>query len=223
MLSNIINVNNSRAITNQNVIVQEEEEMSDQFMTSDELISFINENQHLENVNITIDDLTGIDLLNFIEFNYINIERAKKLSLRNMLDRYRNDQFYKFLDPFAAYELKINESTDKEYSMFKDELFSKVRIKGKYLLVDEFNVEHYDFIYEGNNERVRIGRTKNFETTDITLNNAKIHCVTYVLDSSGFTNWAPIYYSKNAKYFILGSLSNTFGYEFMKVFFEIDD
>ena len=216
-------INNVDRVAYEKTISQEEEEMAEQLLTSDELLRFINENQHQKNVDISVDDLKGIDIDDFIKSNQISMGYVKIIGLKHVLEKYRETLNLKVLEPFIAYEIKSIDSTGDEYKRFKEEFFKKAGLKGELLHTDIFEIDHFDIIIGEKNHRIRIGQTKNLDNIDIEKNNFGVYCVTYVLDSSGFKNWAPIYYSKNAKYFILGTMQNEFENDLIKVFCEIDD
>jgi hypothetical protein len=221
LVSCVTNINDNK-VKNDSSVSQKEVAMMEPLLSREEFIEFINENQHLDNVNITEDDLEGIDIEDFIKSSSMNKDSIKRYGLMQAIERYQEELKWRILEPFVAYDLKSVESTDEEFIKFKKRFFEEVDIRSEYLLTDDFMIDRFYIYYKGRNQSVLIGQTKNLEKANITKQD-NVYCVTYILDASGYTHWAPIQYSKNSKYFILKIEYNDFEYQLLKIFCEIDD
>jgi uncharacterized protein YcfL len=190
------------------------------FLTKEELLNFIEENQTSEIVGITSKDLAGIDVEDFIRTCFITEDSVAGMDLKFFLHNYilvirKND-----MEPFSAKELINVESSPEEFEAFKDTYFENLNITYEFLYVDEYGIENYNFIMPDKTYEVLIGQTTLLSKNIVSLDPDGTYYVVYEDDPSLFY---PIKYSKNSKYFILCYMYDDNEYNFIKTFYEIEE
>ena len=203
---------------------QGEGQMSDtNYMTKEEFLQYIKENQHLETVDITVEDLNGVDIDDFIMYSRFSKEDIDGFFLKYALESYLRDLKYRKLEPYMAIELTSADSTDEEFKTFKDKYFNIIGLAYEHEFVDEYGIDNYRFQVDEKKHTIGLGKTQNLGDCKIDKNNKGFYCVEYIQDQSGLMLSMPIYYSKNAKYFILADMYNEAEYELISFFCEMGD
>ena len=199
---------------------QGEGQMSDtNYITKEKFLEYI----ATQNVGITLDDLEGIDIDDFIVYSNFTEESVKILYLDKALERYLRDLKYRKLEPYMAIELTSADSTDEEFQKYKEKYFNIIGMAYEHEFVDEYGIDNYRFQIDDKKHTIGLGKTQNLGDCKIDKNNKGFYCVEYIQDQSGLVLSVPIYYSKNAKYFILADMYNEAEYELISIFCEMDD
>jgi hypothetical protein len=95
-----------------------EEDMNEPLITKDELLKYIQENQNKETVDITVEDLEGIDIEDFIEFWHLTKDNIKDSFLKIIVDRYKEHLIWEENAKIFAREIVNVDSTEEEFQEF---------------------------------------------------------------------------------------------------------
>ena len=202
---------------------QGEKEMEIQLLTVEEFIKCIEENQHLEAVDITVDDLEGIDIEGFIEYGHFTKDSFGRRYLRNALESYLVHVEDEKLLEYLAHELVSVDSTDEEYEKFKQKFIpaidGKIISSGKYKdLIDWYRVIFKDSDGKERTEYMWIGQTKYLDKFVTSRSESSgVYYIQIPMDSSGFGYEGSFHYNKNKKFFYTGGK-----FEWGIMFFEME-
>ena len=190
-----------------------EEEQEIVLMTKEEFLIFIEENQDLETVDITVDDLVGIDIDDFIAHWHLTKDVVDTTFLKNALEWYLRDIENQTLIAYLATELVSVDSTDEEYKAFLGKFISSIDgmiiWSGGEDLVGWYRVTFEAETYahpegEEKTEYMWILQTKNLSDFGTRLSDSGTYLIQIPWDSSGLGYEAGFFYNKNQKFFFTG-------------------
>jgi len=166
--NNINNINNA----------QGEDHITEiKLMTKEEFIKYIEENQHLETVNITLDDLKCIDIDDFIAYCQFTKEDIDGFYLKYALELYLENLKYMKLERHMSSEIISVSSSAEEFEAFIEEYFKKVNRPYKNTSKDRYGIDNFDISIDGKEYRIRVGRTQNLGDYETEKNNNGFYCI----------------------------------------------
>ena len=209
-------------------LLKGEEQMEEQLMAKEELLTFIEENQNLETVDITVDDLKDIDVDAYIRYwHFRTIDDIQNVFLRRTLESYLASIESQNRAAYMAQELLSVESTDEEYEKFKEVFISSVDghldYKGKeYTYLDLYYTyyngpdgeETWEYLYIGQTKYLNQFSTEKYNDARDIFGYYKIHLP---VDSEGLTYVQGFCYNKNQKYFMVTYQFEPF-FDMIKIF-----
>ena len=207
--------------------VNDKEQMEIQLITKEELLKFIKENQDSETVDITVDDLEGVDIDGFVARWHFTKDNIAGLFLKTKLDTYLLEIEAKGQPTYIAQELVSVNSTDAEYREFKEKFIASVDNyfdhKGKVKsYLDRYHVYYNDLDGEEIWDYLYIGQTKYLDQFDTMKqgdpdNDSCYYEILLPVDSEGLTYVQGFYYNKNKKYFMVSDQYDPF-FDMIKIF-----
>ena len=184
--------------------------METQLMTKEEFIKYIEENQHLETVDITVGDLNGVDIDGFIEYWHFSEDIVRNRYLKRALESYLLELEREKNRVYLAQELVSVDSTDEEYEKFKEEFFSEIGAEVKSVnkvkdALDWYRISFKDLEGEQVEKYVFIGQTKHLKefVTDQDKRTG-VYSIFIKLKADGYGFEGALVYNKNQKYFFTG-------------------
>lgn len=188
------------------------------YMSKEEFIEYI----ETHDVDITVDDLSNIDVDDFLCFlGYTSgMVFSEDYSFKLAIRFYLNNLEHRVFEPFMAKEIISVPSTDIEYEDFKGVFLGSIDKPYEFRYTDDFGLDTYNIVIEQKNYQIKIGQTQNLDKCHLEKTHDGFYGVYYKGDP-GVTQ--PIIYSKNHKYFILRGYYDELENEFVKAFCSIDD
>jgi hypothetical protein len=182
-------------------------------MTKEELIEFIENNQHLVTVDITVEDLEGVDVDGLIARYHFTKEVIGHRYLRTAVDGYLNYLESKRRAVFMAQEIVSVDSTDEEYGAFREKFISSVSNKVKYIgkvgYLDQYWLYYTRPDGEESSSDMFIGQTKYLEEYSTgkycygkNPDEFRFFVIHIPWDSDGMVFEQGISYNKDRKYFL---------------------
>ena len=184
-------------------------------ITKEELIEFIENNQHLETVDITVEDLDGIDINDFILHWHFTKEIIGHRYLQSAIDGYKN--YLKGIEraAFMAQEIVSVDSTEEEYVTFREKFISSISVSAKIKYIGKDGpLDQYELYYtkpdgEETSTYMFIGQTKHLGEYGIGKYNYgkdpdefRYYVIYIPWDSEGMVYEQGISYNKDRKYFL---------------------
>ena len=193
-------------------------------MTKEEFINYIEENQDLETVDITVGDLDGIDIDDFIAYWNFTEEVIGHRYLKKALETYLQDIEDQNRSAYFAHEIVNVDSTDEEYTEFLDRFIASIT-DGEILasgkekdVVDHFRVYYEDSDGKEMSENMWIGQTKYLDEFGTRcVEPSGIYLIQIPWDSSGFGYEGQLFYNKNQKFFMTGDGKFEWGIQFTEM------
>ena len=182
-----------------------EEEMEFVFMTKEEFIYYIENND----VGVTEKDFDGIDIDDFIARNYLNEDNILRIKLDVAIEDYLKELESERLSTYLAHGIVSVDSTEEEYTDFRNRFIlsitdGQIITSGKEIdLIDWYRVSYENSDGKIMTEYMWIGQTKHLDKFEI-RNEDGIFLIQIPWDSSGFGYEAGFFYNKNQKYFYTG-------------------
>jgi hypothetical protein len=179
-------------------------------MTKDEFIQYIEENQHLDTVDITVHDLDGVDIDGLITYGYLSKENVGRGYLKNALESYLSHLEGEAQKIYLAQKIISVESTGKEYLDFKERFFSVIGVKASSGGGPQEFLDFHEIYFRDSNGKdasgyLWMGQTKNLAALHPRLNERSgTYLLTVLIDSDGFGGEMSFSYNKNKKFFFTG-------------------
>ena len=182
-----------------------EEVLDFDFMTKEEFINYIENNE----VGVTLNDFEGIDIDDFIRREFFSVDNISSYNLVVALEGYLQKLEDDRLMAYLAKELVSVDSTDEEYKEFLGKFISS--IDGKIVssgiendFINWYRISWKESDGENRTEYMRIGQTKYLERYGTRCTDAGVYLLQIQWDSSGLGYEDPLFYNKNQKYFYAG-------------------